>query len=394
MFEATAVYVANLNSTASIVVNQGGTSSGKTYAIDQVLFTRLGENKRKIATIVGQDIPNLKAGALRDALEIYDGSRELQRLIKSYNKSDRIFNYHNGSIAEFKSYDGPQDAKSGKRDYLFVNEGDGISYAIFKELWLRTKIQTFIDYNPTAEFWAHEHLIGKPDVELIISDHRHNPYLSQATRDKIEGLKEEDLELWKVYARGMTGKIEGLVLPNWSIVEKIPDDAKHIGTGMDFGFTNDPTGVVDVYMQNGELWVDELVYKHGLINPDIVKELDALKFDRKREIIADSAEPKSIEEIRRHGFKIVGAKKGSDTIVYGIDILKRWHINVTRSSVNLRKELNNYKWKIDKLTGKGLNEPISTFNHLIDPLRYVALNKLDTAEPKKKVKVTGIYRTR
>ncbi|WP_051359806.1 PBSX family phage terminase large subunit [Adhaeribacter aquaticus] len=390
MFQATDLYTANYTSTASVVVNQGGTSSGKTYAIDQVLFTKLGEGKRKISTIVGQDIPNLKAGALRDALEIYDSSQELRRLIKSYNKSDRIFTYHNGSIMEFKSYDGPQDAKSGKRDYLFINEANGIPYSVWKELFLRTRIQSFIDYNPNAEFWVHEHLIGKPGVELLISDHRHNTFLGQAQRDKIESLKNEDEELWKVYARGLTGKIEGLIFRNWSVVDAIPGDATHIGTGMDFGFTNDPTGVLDLYMQDGELWVDEMLYETGLTNPDIVKKLDQQKFDRKKQIIADSAEPKSIEEIKRLGLKIEPSQKGPDSIDFGISILKRFHINVTRRSVNLRKELNNYKWKVDKATGKSLNEPIDAFNHLIDPLRYVALNKLATAAPKKKVKVRKI----
>jgi len=387
MFKATAVFEANYNSAAPIVVNQGGTSSGKTYGIDQTLFTKLGERPRHIATIVGQDIPNLKAGALRDALEIYDTSEELRRLIKSYHKADRIFYYHNGSILEFKSYESAQDAKSGKRDYLFLNEANGISYAIYKELFLRTRLQTYLDFNANLAFWAHDHLIGKPNVQLIISDHRHNPFISQAQRDNIESLRGDDLELWKVYARGMTGKIEGLVLRNWSIVENIPEDATHIGTGLDFGFTQDPTGVPDVYMQNGELYVEELIYESGLTNPDIVKRLDELEWDRKKHIVADSSEPKSIEEIKRLGLKIEGAMKGPDSIKNGIDILKRYHINVTRRSVNLRKELNNYKWKVDRLTGKSLNVPIDAFNHLIDPLRYVALNKLAITAPKKKVKL-------
>ncbi|TPE44946.1 PBSX family phage terminase large subunit [Pontibacter mangrovi] len=377
MFETSALYKANYEATAQVVVNQGGTSSGKTYCILQALFTKLSEfPKRKICTVVGQDIPNLKAGALRDALEIYDTSETVQRLIKSYNKSDRIFNFHNGCIMEFKSYDGPQDAKSGKRDFLFMNEANGIPYLVWKELFLRTRIQSYIDYNPNAEFWVHEHLIGKPHVLRLISDHRDNPFLSDMQRATIESLRDEDEELWRVYARGLTGKIEGLIYRNWVLVDEIPEGAKHLGTGMDFGFTNDPTGVVDVYEQNGELWLDELVYETGLTNQDIGQRLDKLSFDRSRWIIADSAEPKSIEEIKRLRFKIEGAKKGPDSVNNGIDILKRYRLNVTRRSVNLRKELNNYKWKVDKKTGKGLNEPIDAFNHLLDPLRYVALNKI------------------
>lgn len=375
MFKTSVLFQQNYEATAQIVVNQGGTSSGKTYCILQALFAKLAQEERKVCTVVGQDIPNLKAGALRDALDIRDNSPLLQSYLEGYNKSDRIFQFNNGSIIEFKSYDSPQDAKSGKRDYLFVNEANGIPYTIFKELFLRTKVQTYIDYNPNAEFWVHEHLMGKPYVTTFISDHRHNPFLNQMQRDTIEALKQEDEELWRVYARGLTGKIEGLVFRKWSICEEIPKDAKLIGLGLDFGFTNDPTAAVEVYMQNGELWVNEVIYRTGLTNPDICKELQ----DKTRQIVADSAEPKSIEEIRRQGFRIEPAMKGPDSIKSSIDVLKRYHINVTRSSTNLRKELNNYKWKADKLTGRATNQPIDAFNHALDALRYVALNKLGHA---------------
>lgn len=382
MFKVTPLFEANYNCTAPVVVNQGGTYSGKTYGIDQTLFTKLSE-QRKVATVAGQDIPNLKSGALRDALEIYDSSPELQKHIKSYNRSERIFEFKNKSILEFKSYDGPQDAKSGKRDYLFINEGNGIPYAVYLELALRTREQVFIDYNPNSEFWVHENLIGKPGVQLFISDHRHNPFVPQTQRDKIEALKDEDEELWKVYARGLTGKIEGLVFRNWVVVESIPPLAKFIGTGLDFGFTNDPTDCVNVYMQDGELWLDEVFYETGLTNQDICVRFQQEGIEKNQSVIADSSEPKSIEEIRRSGYSIEGAEKGPDSVNASIDILKRYRMNVTRKSVNLRKELNNYKWKVDKLTGKPVNQPVDAFNHAIDAVRYVALNRLKIDTPSK-----------
>lgn len=375
MYTTTVLYQANYESEALITVNQGGTSSGKTYAIDQTLFNKLGERDKKVCTVVGQDIPNLRVGALRDALEIYENTPILQQLIKSYNKSNLTFTFNNGSLMEFKSYDSPQDAKSGKRDYLFINEANGIPYPIFKELYLRTRIQTYIDYNPNSEFWVHEHLIGKPHVKLLISDHTHNPFLPQHMRDNIEALREEDEELWKVYARGLTGKIEGLVFRKTAVVNEIPADAKLIAFGLDFGFTNDPTACVEVRLQNGELWVQEHLYDRGLTNPDIANKLQHVK-DSRFEVVADSAEPKSIEELKRLGLKVEPAMKGPDSIKNSIDILKRYTINVTRGSVNLRKELDNYKWKVDRATGKPLNEPIDAFNHAIDALRYVALNRL------------------
>lgn len=377
MFKASPVFSANLHAAQPVVVNQGGTSSGKTYSILQVLFVILAAGTNLVCTVVGQDIPNLKKGAIRDAQDIVRNSEQLQPLIKSYNKSDRIYEFHNGSLMEFTSYEDFQDAKSGKRDYLFVNEGNGIAYAIVKELMLRTRIRTFIDYNPNAEFWAHEKLIGRSHVQLIISDHRHNPFLSEQTRASIEALLEEDEELWRVYARGLTGKIEGLIFRNWFTCPAIPEGAKFLGRGMDFGFTNDPTTAIDVYMQDGELWLDEVLWEHGLTNPDIYRRL--LEEDphaRRKRIIADSSEPKSIQELKNLGLPIEGADKGPDSVRAGIGSLKRYRMNVTLNSTNLRKELSNYKWKVDRVTGLATNVPVDAFNHGIDPTRYVGLATL------------------
>ena len=380
------LFEANYHTTAEIVVNQGGTSSGKTYSILQVLMLYAVAEQRKVITVVGQDIPNLKSGALRDALTITDESDTIKNAILSYNKSERVFQFRNGSIIEFKSYADPQDAKSGKRDYLFINEANGISWDIYQELSLRTKTRIYIDYNPNAEFWVHDRLIGRKNVQLIISDHRHNPFLSTKMRQKIESIKNEDIELWKVYARGMTGKISGLVLNNWQLCDDIPPRAKLVAIGLDFGFTNDETGCLAVFKQNGELWVDELFYETGLTNPDIAKQLSNIGLSKNALIVADSAEPKSIEELRRLGWNIVPAKKGADSINISIDILKRYKLNISRRSINLRRELARYKWKTD-LAGRTLNEPIDRWNHLIDPLRYVALNQL-------KIKGTGKTKTR
>ena len=370
MFQCSSVYLANYNSKADVVVNQGGTSSGKTYSIIQVLFS-IAVSEKAVITVVGQDIPNLKVGALRDALEIYDNSPELKSLVRSYNKTDRIFDFNSGSIMEFKSYGNSQDAKSGKRDYLFINEANGIPFEIYTELALRTRVRVFLDYNPNTEFWVHQKVIGQPNVELLISDHRHNPFLSDKVREKIEGLKDIDLDLWKVYARGMTGKIEGLIFRNWDYCDKIPDNAELIARGLDFGFTNDPTSVVAVYRMDGELWIDEELYQTNLTNKQIYDSIP-----KQGKYIADSAEPKSIAELRGYGLNIDGANKGADSIKNSIDILKRFRLNVTRRSANLIKELNSYKWKVDKTTGNPVNEPVDFMNHAIDALRYVALNKL------------------
>ena len=219
IFKTTDVFQANRNAKTDIVINQGGTSSGKTYAIMQNLFLHAIEEPNQVITVVGQDIPNLKVGALRDAENIVASSEVLQSYINNYNKSDRVFTFFNSSIIEFKSYDDWQDAKSGKRDYLFLNEVNGIAKPIFDELYLRTKRKTYLDYNPNTEFWVHGDLIGKENVSLIISDHRHNTFLDEKIHNKIEAI--EDPELWKVYARGLTGKLEGVIFRDYNIVPNI-----------------------------------------------------------------------------------------------------------------------------------------------------------------------------
>ena len=373
MISTSALYRQNFNSTSDIVVNQGGTSSGKTYAILQVLFAK-AISETCIITVVGQDIPNLKVGALRDAIDIHNGDDAIKQQVVFYNRSDRVFSFMNGSIMEFNSYDNDQDAKSGKRDYLFVNEANGIQYNIYEQLSLRTRKQVYIDYNPDTSFWVHDKIIPLPNTELIISDHRHNPFLSDKIRDKIEGLKFKDLDLWKVYARGITGRIEGLIFKKWYILNEDFSNKNLIGYGIDFGFTNDPTTLLEVRIQDGELYVKELIYETGLTNQDISSKMEALGVSKSALIVADSAEPKSIEELRRLRWTIDGVKKGKDSVMFGINLLKGYAINVHASSVNLIKELEQYKWKVNK-NGDSLNVPIDEYNHAIDALRYLIMHK-------------------
>jgi phage terminase large subunit len=376
MFKTSVLYEANYNATEDIIVNQGGSSSGKTYSILQVLFTHAIQSP-EVITVVGESIPNLKIGALRDALDIYNASEQLRNFISDYNKTDRVFTFTNGSIMEFKSYEDSQGAKSGKRDRLFINEAQSVKYDIFNELYMRTRKQTYIDYNPNSEFWVHEKVIGQPGVRLIISDHRHNPFAQQKIRDKLEALKYKDLELFRVYARGLTGKIEGLVFRNFEVIDEIPLGANLIGIGIDFGFTHDPTTVIKVFRYNGEILIQELLYETNLTNSDIIRKLNNLGVTRQMPLIADSAEPKSIEDIRRAGFNISPAKKGPDSIINSIDTMKQFAIKITRDSVNTIKEFRSYKWQENKP-----NVPVDFNNHSIDAIRYVALNKINKGEGK------------
>ena len=379
MFDTTVIYQSCWESKSDIVVHQGGTWSGKTYGIMQALFS-YAVSGNYIITVCGQDIPNLKRGALRDAQTIVESSPILKQLIASYNASDRIYKFHSGSIIEFVSYSNEQDARNGKRDFLFINECNGIVWNIAEQLINRTRIRSFLDYNPSAPFWAHEKLIqtkrfGNKSVQFVRSWHIHNTFLTVEQHEHIEKRASEDAEWGRVYGRGNTGKVEGLVFRNWDTVDEMPEASELIGYGMDFGYTNDPTAVVEVRRMNNELYVDLKVYEQGLTNPDIATRLKS--FGITRGVIADSAEPKSIAEIRTHGVWCEPAEKGKDSISNGIDILKRYKLHITSRSGGLIKELNGYKWKEDRLTGAKLSEPADRQqDHAIDALRYLALNKL------------------
>lgn len=368
------LYKANADVTPRFLVNQGGTSSGKTYTLMQRLIVLSIEEPRAVITVTGQDLPNMKVGAMRDLDNIVHGSPWLMDWF-TQNKSENTWRGMNGSLVEFKSYDNAQDAKSGKRDYLFVNEANGVPYEVFWQLQIRTRKQVFLDYNPTARFWAHDKIIGRKDCKLIISDHRNNQFLTQEEHRKIEEI--EDPELWQVYARGLTGKITGLVFSRWDIVEEMPPlmECKLQAFGLDWGFVNDPTALLEVRVAHGDIWVDELIYTPALTNPMIAEAAHKQGIGRRHRIIADSAEPKSIAELVSMGLNVVASVKGKDSVINGIDILKRYAIHVTRRSMGLQEELKQYKWKVLR-TGETTNEPVDSFNHAIDALRYVALTYL------------------
>lgn len=370
------LYKANTDGNYRTFVNQGGTSSGKTYTIMQVLFVYAMTEPNAVITICGQDLPNLKVGALRDAKTIINGS-EWMREYFNVNESGSFITGRNNSILEFKSYDNEQDAKNGKRDYLFVNEANGIPYEIYWQLQIRTRKRVYIDYNPSARFWAHDEVINTEGTKLIISDHRGNPFLSEEEHERIEGIADE--ELWKVYARGMTGKITGLVLTRWDVVDDLPprDEWRGDWYGMDFGFTNDPTALEHVVLAHGELFVDEVIYEAGLTNPEIAQKAKAAGLTRGDMIVADSAEPKSIRELTNTGLWVTPSEKGKDSIAVGLDILRRYVIHFTRRSQGIIGNAKAYQWKKDR-DGKRTNDPQDGNDHGIDAIRYVALLKLNT----------------
>lgn len=366
------MYEANTEEGWRIYINQGGTASGKTFTILQILCM-IAFTERCVVTIVGQDIPNLKVGAYRDCKDIISNSSALADNT-TINESDRIVKFTSGAIMEFKSYSDAQDAKSGKRDYLFINEANGIPYEVYWELAIRTKKKIWIDYNPNARFWVHDKVKGGADVKFIRSWHIHNHFLTQEMHDRIEGIKDE--ELWRVYARGMTGCIKGLIFNNWQLCDAMPPVSvcKWRVIGMDFGY-NDPTAIVDIRYYDGMLWLDELCYRGEMIPREIAECLQENNLQNEM-IVADCASPTSIAELKKvYKFKIQPSQKGADSIVHGIQTLQGVPMRITRRSTNLRREAESYKWATDK-AGNSLNKPIDEFNHCWDAVRYGACSRL------------------
>jgi len=356
-----------------VIVQQGGTYSGKTFNILIALHQYLNvqrKNDRLVVSIVSCTVPHLKRGALRDFSEICAHLGGLD----SWQKTDNTFKLGN-SLIEFFSADDDGKVRGGKRDVLFVNEGNLINHERYRQLAIRTRQTVIIDYNPVAEFWCHEHVLKRKDILFKRSTYRDNPATPQKVIDDIERLKEVDDQLYRVYALGLTGRIQGLVFERIELVNDFPDNAKKQCYGLDFGFTNDPTALVRFGELHGEIYADEVLYETGLTNQDISEKMRAAGIRKNAEIYADSAEPKSIEELRREGWNVRPARKGSDSIRYGINLLKQRKINITKRSTNMDKERRNYRWKEDR-DGRPLDKPVDAYNHALDALRYAAVMKL------------------
>jgi len=357
-----------------IKIIQGGTSAGKTYGILPILITKAATYPKTEISVVAETIPHLRRGALKDFLKIM---KETNRYFdERFNKSLLKYEFANGSFIEFFSADDSSKLRGARRDILYVNECNNITFESYNELAIRTKKEVFLDFNPANEFWVHTELKDEQDSDFLILTYKDNEALDKSIVDQIEKnrLKAETsaywANWWRVYGLGEIGMLEGVIFSNWKQIDTLPKEAKLIGIGLDFGYTNDPTAAVEIYNYNGTRILNELVYRTGMLNSDIAKILPSNVV-----IYADSSEPKSIDEIKRYGKTIKGVTKGKDSINYGIDVMQQQEYLVTSQSVNLIKELRAYCWDVDK-QGTRLNKPIDTNNHAIDALRYHEMETL------------------
>jgi phage terminase large subunit len=357
-----------------IKIIRGGTSAGKTFGILPILIDRATKQAGLEISVVAETIPHLRRGAIKDFLKIMQQTNRF--FDQNWNKTLLTYKFANGSFIEFFSAEQPDKLRGARRNILYINECNNVDFESYSQLAIRTSNEIWLDYNPVSEFWVDSELLNTSDkdVQLLVLTYKDNEALEPSIVKEIEKARDKAAtsdywrNWWAVYGLGQIGKVDGLVFTDWSQIETIPTGAKYIGTGMDFGFTNDPTTVIDVYSQDGKLIVDEVVYETGLTNQAIYNRLKDEPRYKQKYIIADSAEPKSIAELQAMGLSVLGADK-TGGINSTIDVLQRYHIQITQRSVNTIKEFRSYKWQTDN-QNKVTNKPIDHMNHAIDALRY------------------------
>jgi phage terminase large subunit len=356
-----------------IKIIQGGSSSGKTYGILPILIDKATKTPNLAISVVAESLPHLRRGALRDFVNIMKMTGRFFR--DHFNVTNSIYTFSNGSYIEFFSADNDSKLRGARRNILYINECNNITFDAYNQLAMRTDMDIYLDYNPTHQFWCDTEVEPLDDSEKIILTYKDNEALSQTVIHFLESkiplaAKSNYWKNWvDVYVYGKTGRLEGVVFDNWSTIKEIPKEAKLLGYGMDFGFKNDPTALVAVYKWNGKIILKELIYETGLLNSDIHDKFTKL-VDKNMLIWADSSEPKSIAELQRYGWAIYGATKGADSIIHGISLMQEYDLLITEDSQNLIKEFTIYSWLKDKATGKSTNKPEDKNNHGIDGVRY------------------------
>jgi len=366
------VYKHLVRNNSKIVVEQGGTRSGKTFNILLwIIFAYCVENKDKIITICRKSFPSLRATVLRDFVQILQSHNIYTEL--NHNKSNSEYSLY-GNLIEFISLDMPQKIRGRKRDLLFINEANELYFEDWQQLIFRTQDKIVIDFNPSDEYhWIYDKVIPREDCVFYKTTYLDNPFIEDSIKKEIERLRDTDEQYWQIYGLGERAASRSTIF-KYAEVNKIPEFAQLVAYGMDFGYTNDPTTLVSVYIDNFDLYIKEHLYRTQMTTQDINVFLKDEQLASKP-IYADSAEPRLISELRKMGHNIFGSIKGRDSINAGIDLLKRYKIHILAASSNAISEFRNYKWKEDK-SGRLINIPEDKNNHIIDPCRYATYSIL------------------
>ena len=366
------------NPEENVFVIRGGQGASKTISILQLIIQSLA-TKEKEATVLSSELSKMKRTVIRDYKKICKDWGTLKNE-HDFNKSESKHDYFNGSYLDFLGADVNDVGKGFRRDILYINEADKMDVDTAVQFISRAGL-TIIDYNPDALFWGDEYINENNFLTLTFEDNEYLPEseVKSILDYKIKGFFNQDSKdlfnvnnirnrywanKWKVYGCGLVGSLDGVVFDNWELVDGIPEGARLLGIGLDFGYSNDPSAAVEVYKYNDKRILNEVFYRTGMLNGEIAKSLPKNTF-----IYADSAEPKSIEEIRRHGVNIMPVKKGADSIVFGIQTMQTQSYLITSNSTNVINEFQKYTWIKDK-SGIVKNKPIDKHNHAIDGIRY------------------------
>lgn len=349
-----------------IIVHQGGTRSGKTYGIQDLLIG-LAYRLNTTISVCSISLPHLKKGAMRDWQELMEakGSYDPMR----HNMTDRIYTYPLGGYIEFFSVDDSKRVRGPGRKILHLNEANLLSLDTYRQLILRTTETVILDYNPADELhWIYEEVLPRKDCKFIQTTYRDNPFLPKSQRDEIERLESADPDFWRVYGLGERGTQRDTIYGKFELYDHAPDLDFHFG--LDFGFTH-PNAMVKVTQDEDALYCEQMLYEPGLTGVDLARQIRPIV--GQKYVYCDSARPEIIEELRRAGINAYGADKA---VKDGIDFIRSHRIFVHRESVDLQKEIKSYKWK-KKPNGQTLDEPTKVFDDLCDAMRYGAMGFKD-----------------
>jgi len=358
-------------------VIQGGTSAGKTFGILPILIDRCIRTPMLETSVVSESIPHLRRGCIRDFLKIMMLTNRFKD--SQWNRSSLTYTFTNGSYIEFFSVEQPDKLRGARRNVLYVNEANNVPFEAYQQLSIRTSGDIWIDFNPTANFWAHKEVAGNDDADFITLTYLDNEALPDTIVKDIERAREKAKDStywsnwWQVYGLGQIGSLDGVCITDWKEINQLPEEARLLCGGMDFGYQNDPSTYIRLYKYNDAYIFDEVFYQKKLLNTDISNLLK--QHDVTEVVYADSAEPKSIAELRTYKHKVLPCTKGKDSIVYGINLINQNKIFVTSRSKNLIKELQSYTWMKDR-EGNTINKPIQGFDHCIDSCRYAISSQL------------------
>ncbi len=360
-----------------IKIVRGGSSAGKTIAILMILIDYAIKNYYKEISVVAESVPHLRRGALKDFLNILKVTNRYDD--RKFNKSTLKYEFSTGSYIEFFSTDQPDRLRGARRTDLFINECNNVDFESYQQLAVRTSGNIWLDYNPSSLFWVDKELIGQEDTDFITLTYKDNDSLPDTIVREIEKARIKAktstywANWWKVYGLGEIGSLEGVCIPDWKSIDNVPEDARLLCAGLDFGYSLDPSALIYLYKWNEAYIFDEVLYRKGMHNREISHFLKDNNITT--HIWADSAEPKSIAEIRAYGHKIAGVTKGRDSVIYGINLINQNEIYVTSRSKNLIKELQGYVWAKDK-EGNNIQKPTGAHPDCIDAARYALLMQL------------------